>query len=463
MVMTIFADSADAARKKKSRKRHVSHATSTVNNKYAAFVIDASTGQILHQSNADKALYPASLTKIMTLLMVFDALDQGKLSLSERVVMSKRAASMPPSKLGIKPGSSIKVKDAIYALVTKSANDVSAALGEKIAGSESRFGQLMTQKARALGMNNTSFVNASGLHDPRQKSTARDMAILARYVISNYPDYYRYYSTKSFSYNGQNMQNHNHLMKTYKGMDGMKTGYTGQAGFNLVASAVRNNRRVIGVVFGGRSAQSRNSAMASLLDNAFMKLNSQPKMLMASAQTLAPVVANPAETATQVPKLNVAALVPPVPATPAPMPSRKPGNIVVAAAALNKIAPAIGSVKNAMPTLLQPVQEPIGEGDAEDGGDTIQMASLANQPSLENGSWAIQVGAYSSRAATDQALHDSLKKLPAKYNSTNPIIAPMKTANGWLFRARLHGLSRSDAFNACRFLKECVPVAPKNN
>jgi D-alanyl-D-alanine carboxypeptidase len=462
-IMTICASPADAARKKK--------AATGPNNKYASFVIDASTGEVLHQSNADKALYPASLTKVMTLLLVFEALDQGKFSLNDRITISQHAASMPPSKLGLKPGSSIRVKDAIYAVVTKSANDIAAALAEKVAGSESRFAMRMTEKARALGMASTTFTNASGLHNPRQKSTARDMAKLARYVIASYPDYYRFYSTKTFTYAGRTYQNHNHLMKTYKGMDGMKTGYTNPAGFNLVASAVRNNRRVIGIVFGGRSTQSRNDHMASLLDNAFAKLRNKPEMLVASADIPPVPLSKPLATAETLatPLAAPAAKISAVKYEPVPIPGRKPG-IVVAAATLNKIGPAISKQ---VPTLLQPEPEMIGEGDAEMAADTIDLASAApltspamaqTNASLPASSlWAIQVGAYSSRAATDKALHASMKKLPVKYASVSPTIAPLKTSDGWLFRARLHGLSRNDAFAACRYLSECVPVAPKNN
>jgi D-alanyl-D-alanine carboxypeptidase len=435
------------------------------NHKYAAFVIDASTGQVLHQSNADKSLYPASLTKVMTLLLVFEALDQGRLSLRDRVTISRHAASMPPSKIGLKPGSSIRVQDAIYAVVTKSANDVAAALGERVAGSESAFARRMTAKAQELGMTRTTFTNASGLHDPRQKSSARDMAKLARYVITTYPDYYRFYSKQNFTYAGHSYHNHNGLMKTYKGMDGMKTGYTNPAGFNLVASAVRNNRRVIGVVFGGRSAQSRNAHMAVLLDNAFTRLKGQPEVLMASATDSMSYTS------------DVSAALASPKAEPIPPAPRKPG-FIVAAATLNKtLSPALDSAKKkALPNLLEmgsddgvgTLTSPVAPAPAAGNtGNSIHLASAAATSPMSAApapsSWAIQVGAYSSRAATDKALHDSMRKLPVKYASLSPMIAPLKTRDGWLFRARLHGLSRNDAMSACRYLSECVPVAPKNN
>ncbi|HRQ61086.1 MAG TPA: D-alanyl-D-alanine carboxypeptidase family protein, partial [Alphaproteobacteria bacterium] len=238
---------------------------------YASIVVDSDTGVILHQANPDKKLHPASLTKVMTLLMLFEAIERGETSLNDSIKISKKAAAAVPSKLGLAPGSTIRVKDAILALVTKSANDIALAVAEHVGETEDRFAIAMTGRARELGMNNTTFRNASGLHDPGQISSARDMAIMARYVINRYPDYYRYFSTKNFSYKGQNYHNHNHLMKSYKGMDGMKTGFINASGFNLIGSAVRGNTRLIGVVFGGKSANSRNAHMKELLDAGFKK------------------------------------------------------------------------------------------------------------------------------------------------------------------------------------------------
>ena len=243
------------------------------NSKYASIIIDATTGTVLESQKADKSLHPASLTKIMTLLLVFEALEGGRLDLNDRIRVSRRAASMVPSKLGLKPGSSIRVKDAIHALSVKSANDVAVAVAERLGGTESGFARIMNRKAKQLGMTRTVFRNASGLHDKRQISTARDMAKLARYVIQAYPSYYRYFSRKSFTYAGKTYRSHNRLMGKYKGMDGMKTGYIAASGFNLVASAVRNDRRIIAVVFGGRTSKSRNSHMHVLLDRGFVKMN----------------------------------------------------------------------------------------------------------------------------------------------------------------------------------------------
>lgn len=243
------------------------------NPKYASIIMDAETGLILHQSNADKILHPASLAKVMTLMLTFDAIERGDLRLRDRVIISRHAANMIPSKLDLPVGSSILVEDAIYALVTKSANDVAVALAEKLGGSEKAFAAQMNRKAKEIGMSRSRFRNASGLHDRNQISTARDIAKMSRYLIKNYPAYYNYFSTRSFTYNGQTYRNHNRLMDRYEGMDGLKTGYISASGFNLAASAVRNNRRLIGVVFGGRTGASRNAHMATLLNRSFAKLD----------------------------------------------------------------------------------------------------------------------------------------------------------------------------------------------
>ena len=255
------------------------------NRKYASIVMEANTGRILYSRNADKKLHPASLTKMMTLLMVFEYLESGKISKNERIYISRRTASMVPSKIGLPRGSTMRVEDAVYALVTKSANDVAVALAEHMAGTEWGFSRKMTQKARQIGMKNTTFQNASGLYHRYQKSTARDMAILSRYLILNYPRYYRYFSTSSFRYRGKTYNNHNRLMRYYKGMDGLKTGYIAAAGFNLAASARRGDTRLIGVVFGGRSTRSRDRHMARILDSSFVRAR---QILVASSKAPVP-------------------------------------------------------------------------------------------------------------------------------------------------------------------------------
>ena len=236
---------------------------------YASLIMDSSNGRILHEVNADAPRYPASLTKMMTLYLVFEALDDGRLSPDQRLWVSAHAASQPPTKLGLRPGQTITVENAILALVTKSANDMAAAMAEGVAGSEPVFAGRMTAKAHQLGMERTWFVNASGLPDPDQVTTARDMSILALALVHDFPQYYHYFGTERFVYGAAVHPNHNHLLGVYEGLDGIKTGYTYASGFNLVASARRNGQRLIGVVLGARSPTSRSVIMTSLLDQAF--------------------------------------------------------------------------------------------------------------------------------------------------------------------------------------------------
>ncbi len=240
--------------------------------KYASIVIDAETGAVLHEVNADTRNYPASLTKIMTLYMVFEALRDKRLALGDKLQVSVRATRQPPSKLGLGPADTIAVEDAILALVTKSANDVAVVIAEALGVTEKRFTRLMTNKALALGMSRTSFRNASGLPDKGQLSSARDMAILAQAMLRDFPGLYRYFSTPRFTYRGATYRNHNKLLGKYEGMDGIKTGYIHASGYNLVASVERGDRRLIAVVFGGDSASSRDRHMAKLLDRGFAQI-----------------------------------------------------------------------------------------------------------------------------------------------------------------------------------------------
>ena len=240
--------------------------------RYASFVIDAATGQIMSEANADEPRYPASLTKLMTIYMLFEALRDRRVTLDEIVPVSAHAASMPPSKLGLMPGTVITVEQALLGLVTKSANDAAAALGEMLGGDEDRFAQMMTLRARALGMSRTTFRNASGWPDPDQITTARDLALLARHLIQDYPDEYHYFSVPSFMFHGRLIPNHDHMLQSYPGADGLKTGYIDASGCNLVTSALRGDVRLIGVVMGASNGVERDTHMASLLDAGFDRM-----------------------------------------------------------------------------------------------------------------------------------------------------------------------------------------------
>jgi D-alanyl-D-alanine carboxypeptidase len=237
--------------------------------KYAAIVVDAKTGEVLYAKRADSPRYPASITKVMTLYLTFEALASGKLKPDDRVPISPHAAAQSPTKLGVAAGDSITVSEAMAAMATKSANDCAVAMAEKLGGTESRFAALMTLRARELGMQNTHFVNASGLPDSRQITTARDIAILSRAVMRDYPQYYRLFSMQQFTFRGKVMANHNHLLGRMEGVDGLKTGFTNASGYNLAVSAVRDNRRLIGVVMGGSTTASRDNNAQDLLLTGF--------------------------------------------------------------------------------------------------------------------------------------------------------------------------------------------------
>lgn len=237
----------------------------------AAMVVDGYSGRILYASNADKPRYPASITKVMTLYLLFEQMRDGRMNFKTRLKVSAEAASRPPSKLGLKPGSTISVKDAVYALVTKSANDVAAVVAENIAGSESAFARMMTQKARAMGMTNTTFRNASGLPDSKQVTTARDLITLGRRMRTDFPKLSKVFSTRYFTYGKRKFRNHNRLLFSYEGMEGMKTGFTRASGFNLLACSRRKDKYLLAVVLGGRSGKARNALMRRLLDKSWAK------------------------------------------------------------------------------------------------------------------------------------------------------------------------------------------------
>src|SRR6201992_1645063 len=239
--------------------------------KYAAIVVDAKSGEILYAKHADSPSYPASITKIMTLYLTFEALASGKLHPDDRVTFSPHAAAQAPSKLGVRPGDSITVTEAIEAMTTLSANDAAVAMGEKLAGTESRFAALMTLRAQELGMQNTHFSNANGLPDSRNITTARDIAILSRAVMRDYPQYYHYFSLEAFDFRGREIGSHNHLLGP--GVDGLKTGFTNASGFNIAISGVQANKRLIVVVMGGPTRVARDQNAEDLLAPAFNALH----------------------------------------------------------------------------------------------------------------------------------------------------------------------------------------------
>jgi D-alanyl-D-alanine carboxypeptidase len=270
-VALIATTPADARRHYNARRSHAGHHTSHASSHssysppYSAIVVDGNSGATLHEASADSMRHPASLTKIMTLYLLFEQFEAKKLTLESELPMSEHCASRPPTKLGIEPGGTIRSEDAIKALVTRSANDVACAIGEAIGGNEESFAALMTKKAHAIGMSRTVYRNASGLPDDEQVTTARDQATLGRAIQDRFPRYYHYFSTLSFTWHGHAIRNHNHLVGGMEGVDGIKTGFVTASGFNLVSSIRRNGHHLVGVVMGGSSAGARDSRMRELL------------------------------------------------------------------------------------------------------------------------------------------------------------------------------------------------------
>ena len=255
---------------------------------YSSIVVDANSGAVMQATNADSQRHPASLTKIMTLYLLFERLEQGKIKLSTELPVSAHAAMQAPSKLGLKPGESIRVETAIRAIVTKSANDVAVIVAEALGGDEPSFARLMTAKAKALGMSQTLYRNASGLPDDQQITTARDQALLGRAIQDRFPTYYQFFATRTFDYRGKSIRNHNHLLGVVDGVDGIKTGYIHDSGFNIVTSVRRANHHLVAVVFGGRTADARDARVRSLIDN---------NINIAAVKRTAPPVIEGAETA----------------------------------------------------------------------------------------------------------------------------------------------------------------------
>jgi D-alanyl-D-alanine carboxypeptidase len=261
--ITITTDAAQARRHHRSHRHHTHEASYSP--PFSSIVVDANSGAVLQANSADGVRHPASLTKIMTLYLLFERLEAGKIALDSEMKVSEHASDQAPTKLGLRPGQTIEVEDAIKGLVTRSANDAAVTIAETLGGSEDNFAKLMTRKARALGMSKTVYRNASGLPDDEQVTTARDQSILGRSIQERFPKYYRYFATNDFHFRGNVIRNHNHLLGNVEGVDGIKTGYTRASGFNLVTSIRRGNRHLVAVVLGGRSASSRDSIMRNLL------------------------------------------------------------------------------------------------------------------------------------------------------------------------------------------------------
>ena len=347
LLLTILASSPAEARWKKRGFFKRAASASSYEPRYSDIVVDANSGDVLHNVSADSTRHPASLTKIMTLYLLFERLDSGRLKLDSKLNVSQNATEQAPSKLGVKAGQSIAVEEAIKALVTKSANDIAVVIAETLAGSEEEFAALMTRKARSLGMSRTVYKNASGLPDDDQVTSARDQALLAMAIQDRYPKYYRYFSTSSFEWRGVSIRNHNRLLGKVEGVDGIKTGYTRASGFNLVTSVKRGKRHLVAVVLGGRSGGARDARMRELIS---------AHVEEGSTTRTAPRVAEAPETTEQRPaKARVASADKPVALAkePAPQIQDAQRQDSVTTAAISPARPALGSTDPIKPNLVK--------------------------------------------------------------------------------------------------------------
>ncbi len=447
--------------------------------RFAAIAVDARTGKVLFATDPDGQRYPASLTKVMTLYVLFQDLKAGKITLQSRLKISARAAAMAPSKLGLKPGTTITVDEAIKALVTKSANDVAAVIGENLGGSESKFAERMTKVARSIGMNKTTFRNASGLPNPGQVTTARDMATLSLRVQRDFPQYYPYFRTMSFNYKGRIIRTHNRLLGRYDGTDGIKTGYTNASGFNLTSSVRRGDKRLVGVVLGAKSSSGRNSYMIGMLDKAFPKARAG-KTIAALAGSSKGVI-DPLQANVTPKKKSIADLImknkdePPVPEVEAKTSELAAAPAEDSIAALSEDEAEQGSTFEAVeaqkPLEPEVLEARIGK-EAEPAKlpfevktEAGQQENTASVPQATTDVWNVQVGAFANKADARNALLSLQKSQPALKDKLAVMVTVQK-GNSTSYRARFSGFSEEDAKSLCGKLSkkkvDCMPVLPQS-
>lgn len=426
----------------------------------ASIVVDAATGRVLSASNADTLTYPASLTKMMTLYLLFEALEDGRVKLTDSITFTKNAAGKSATNLNVRSGDRIAIETAILALVVRSANDVATAIAEHLGGTESGFARLMTNKAQMLGMSRTTFRNANGLPDSKQKSTARDMATLSMALIRDFPQYYGYFKRTSFKYRGVTYAGHNKLLKTFKGYDGIKTGYIRASGFNLASSAERDGRRLVVVVMGGTSPSMRDRKVADLLTAGFKTKSGTGPVLVARAPTVGePKPFVPAQASSiQVVSAPVAL----ASATPAPAASAPAESVVEDVIANILVKPAEADVPEAADNAasglrlagiksLAPMLKPGTSSATAALAPDSQATTVVWRP---EGNYAIQVGAYSRYGAAQKAAQTATTTEPKLLADARIVIDTQKMNNGSkLYRARVAGLNKADAETACRNLK----------
>jgi len=493
---------------RKSRSvRAVRSSRGSYNPPYSSIVVDANTGAVLQASQADGSRHPASLTKIMTLYLLFERLEAGRLNLNTQLPISQHASVQSPTKLGLKAGQSIAVETAIKGIVTRSANDAAVVIAEALGGSESGFARMMTQKAHALGMSRTVYVNASGLPDDAQITTARDQAILGRAIQERFPHYYRYFSTASFEYRGHSIANHNHLLGSVEGVDGIKTGYTHDSGFNLVTSMWRGRRHLVAVVMGGRSAGQRDAKMRELLAENIMLASvnrtgtaiakapaedndqrvayaqermpaalSKPMVLHKLAQAEEIAANEPPQTA-----FRAVAATGPTPGSTDPIKPLLVKTVSVkpvareAAKAAPKAALKVASLAARADapkfTASLPARrpEPVRVADTSSAQASVhdsRAPAHKSEPVQEKGhsGWMIQVGAFDAEREARKRLSSAQNRAKRLLGEADPFTETVTKGEKTLYRARFAGLDKEQAEAACRTLKrnEISCLALKN-
>ena len=432
----------------------------------SAIIVDAKTGKILYSQAADAKRYPASLTKMMTLYLLFDSLEAHRTSLSTRIVVSAHCAGQAPSKLGFKPGQSIQARDAILALVTKSANDVACAIGEHLGGTETAFARMMTAKAHAIGMSRTTFRNASGLPNSSQVTTARDMSTLGRALQEHHPRYFSYFSTPSFVWKGRRIGNHDRLLGRVKGVDGIKTGYTRASGFNLVSSVSRGNRQIVGVVLGGETGRWRDNHMAELIEKYISNASTGAHVaFIPGAGRKAVAAIDPDDLPVPQPRPAVVADAGTTASIAPPTPTAPP--LKLAAVAAEQPAKPAGS--DGIATLvgansifaLAAVDQPVDQGDASGDDDVSDAAS----PGAIVTGWKIQIAATPTRSSAEDMLDQALSKAQPVLGKASPYTEPVVVSGKTtLYRARFAGFAdKKEARAACAYLSrrdfDCLAIS----
>ncbi len=428
---------------------------------YSAIVMDMRNGEVLHSRNADRRQHPASLTKMMTLYLTFEAVRDGRLKLDQRVRVSRHAARQPASKLYLKSGQRVTIRSLIRATAIKSANDAAMVLAEAIGGSQKAFARMMTRRARALGMKNTTFKNPHGLTARGHLSTARDMGILGRHLFFDFPEYYNIFSRKTTHAAGKRIWTTNRLLSNYRGADGIKTGYTRAAGYNLVASAHRGGKRVIAVIFGGRSSKQRNAKMARLLDMGFSRAPRHAARVAPRMRSV--LVAN------------------------SPLPPAKPVTDPTGLAALREVIGPASAAASVRPVSLSPFAPTMARTPLPRPGDTLIGAGPRRRPLvpknqgdddrnalfvpgavLAPAGWAVEIGSFDSEGtAASQLIRMPIDDVPGLAAADVQIAELTQNDGAAVYTVRMSGLSRGAAQTACRRVAlvgvGCDPIAPVSN